>query len=61
MRTLAEVPPATEIFLDANIFVYHVSGPTPLTPACSALLRRIEAGDRTGDTSLIVVVAVPHR
>jgi hypothetical protein len=61
MMTLAEVPPATEIFLDANIFGYDFSGPTLLTPACSALLRHIEEGDITGYTSLIVVVEVLHR
>ena len=61
MMTLAEVPPAIEMFLDANIFGYDFSGPTLLTPACSALLRHIEEGDITGYTSLIVVVEVLHR
>lgn len=40
--TLADIPSVCEIFIDANIFVYHFSGPTELTPACSAFLRRIE-------------------
>lgn len=39
--TLREIPSATEVFIDANIFVYHFSGPTELTPACSTFLRRI--------------------
>ncbi len=58
---LSEIPSATEIFIDANIFVYHFAGPTVLTPACSALLRRIEDGDLTGFTSLIVVAEALHR
>ncbi|MBI3990361.1 MAG: type II toxin-antitoxin system VapC family toxin [candidate division NC10 bacterium] len=59
--TLSEIPSATEIFIDANIFVYHFSGPTALTPACSAFLRRIEDRDLAGFTSLIVVAEVLHR
>lgn len=59
--TLAEVPSATDIFIDANIFVYHFSGPTELTPACSAFLRRIEDHDLVGFTSLTVVAEVLHR
>jgi predicted nucleic acid-binding protein len=59
--TLAGVPPATEIFIDANIFVYHFSGPTELTPACSTFLRRIEDHDLAGFTSLTVVAEVLHR
>ena len=58
---LAEVPSATEIFIDANIFVYHFSGPTELTPACSTFLRRIEDHDLAGLTSLTVVAEVLHR
>lgn len=59
--TLSEIPSATEIFIDANIFVYHFSGPTELTPACSAFLRRIEDRDLGGFTSLMVVAEVLHR
>jgi predicted nucleic acid-binding protein len=59
--TLSEIPSTTEIFIDANLFVYHFSGPTALTPACSAFLRRIENGDLTGYTSLTVVIEVLHR
>jgi len=51
--TLREIPSATEVFVDANIFVYHFSGPSELTPACSAFLRRIENHDLEGFTSHI--------
>jgi hypothetical protein len=30
--TLAAILSTTEIFIDANIFVYHFTGPTALTP-----------------------------
>ena len=59
--SLHEIPPGTEIFIDANIFVYHFAGPTPLTSACSAFLRRIENRDLIGFTSLTVVAEVLHR
>jgi predicted nucleic acid-binding protein len=58
---LHSVPSTTEIFIDANIFVYHFSGPTELTPACSAFLRRVENRDLVGFTSLTVVAEVLHR
>jgi len=38
--TLSDIPSDTRVFIDANIFVYHFSGPTELTPTCSAFLRR---------------------
>ncbi len=41
---LSEISDGLSIFIDANIFIYHFSGPTPLSPACSAFLRRIEDG-----------------
>lgn len=59
--TLWQIPSATEIFVDANIFVYHFSGPTDLTPACSGFLRRIEDRDLVGFTSLIVAAEALHR
>ncbi len=58
---LSEIPDGLSIFIDANIFIYHFSGPTPLSPACSAFLRRIEDGvirgllaamERSGVTAL---------
>lgn len=59
--SLRTIPSATEVFIDANIFVYHFSGPTELTPACSVFLRRIEDRDLMGFTSLTVVAEVLHR
>jgi uncharacterized protein len=58
---VSEIPFGTAVFIDANIFVYHFSGPTELTAACSTLLSRIEGGQLAGLTSLIVVAEVLHR
>jgi predicted nucleic acid-binding protein len=58
---LSEVPSTTEIFIDANILVYHFAGPTQLTSACSAFLRRVENRDLIGFTSLTVLAEVLHR
>ncbi|OGB91483.1 MAG: hypothetical protein A3G35_08015 [candidate division NC10 bacterium RIFCSPLOWO2_12_FULL_66_18] len=58
---LSEIPDGLSVFIDANIFIYHFSGPTPLSPACSAFLRRIEDGVIRGLTSTVVLVEVLHR
>ena len=49
------------VFIDANIFIYHFSGPTPLTPSCTALLERSASGEVIGVTSTAVVLEVLHR
>ncbi len=59
--TLSEIPSDTRVFIDANIFVYHFSGPTELTPTCSAFLRRVEGGNLAAFTSLTVLAEVLHR
>lgn len=59
--TLSQIPSDIRIFVDANIFVYHFSGPTELTPTCSAFLRRIEEGSLAAFTSLTVLTEVLHR
>jgi predicted nucleic acid-binding protein len=56
--TLDRVPPATRIFVDSTIFIYHATG---ASPQCRALLERCEAGDVTGVTSVIVLAEVAHR
>ena len=59
--SLSEVPDGASVFVDANIFIYHFSGPTPLSPACSAFLERVEHGALHGFTSTIVLIEVLHR
>ncbi len=58
---LAEIPDGLSVFIDANIFIYHFSGPTTLSPACSTFLRRIEDGVIRGLTSTVVLVETLHR
>lgn len=59
--SLLEVPDGTAVFIDANIFIYHLSGPSPLSPACSTFLERVETGLLRGLTSSVVVIEVLHR
>ena len=53
------VPDGSAVFLDANIFVYHFSGPTTYTAPCTQLLQRIENGGLSGFTSTLVLGACP--
>jgi len=55
------VPDGSAVFLDANIFVYHFSGPTTYTAPCTQLLQRIENGGLSGFTSTLVVAETLHR
>jgi predicted nucleic acid-binding protein len=51
-------PDGGRLFLDANIFLYHVWGQAP---SCSRLLGRIETGLVEGVTSTTVLGEVTHR
>lgn len=59
--SLAEIPDGAAVFIDANVFIYHFSGPSPLSPACSAFLQRVEDGVLRGVTSTVVLIEVLHR
>lgn len=54
-------PDGSAVFLDANIFVYHFSGPTKYTVPCGQLLQRIETGGISGFTSALVMAETLHR
>ena len=56
--TLDRVPPASRIFLDSTIFIYHATG---ASAQCRALLERCEFGDVAGVTSVVVLAEVAHR
>ena len=56
-----DLPDHSDVFIDANIFVYHFSGPTEYTPACTEFLRRIEEGKLSGFTSTVVLAETLHR
>lgn len=47
-----------EVFIDANIFIYHFTG---ASGECSRFLNRCEQGDLQGVTSANVLLEVMHR
>ena len=55
--TLAEIPEASTVFIDANVFVYHFVG---ASPQCSVLLARCETSEVRGATSALVLAEVAH-
>lgn len=60
LKDLAALPSARRVFIDANIFIYHFSQ-TPLSASSTAFLRRVEAGDIEGISSIAVLAEVAHR
>ena len=55
---LDEIPSATSVFIDSNIFIYHFTG---ASEECTRLLQRCEAGELAGVTSISVLLEVLHR
>jgi len=55
---LDDLPPATTVFIDANIFIYHFMG---ASEECTRFLQRCEAGELAGVTSISVLLEVLHR
>jgi predicted nucleic acid-binding protein len=56
--TLESIAPGSQVFLDATIFIYHVTGQSL---QCRRLLERCEQGDLAGVTCAPVVAEVAHR
>ncbi|MEW5980636.1 MAG: hypothetical protein AB1898_33095 [Acidobacteriota bacterium] len=56
--TLAEVPDAATVFIDANIFVYHFTG---VSPECQGFLERVERSLIRAATGAHVLLEVLHR
>lgn len=56
--TLTEIPAGSQVFIDANIFIYHFAG---RSEECSSFLARVEAGELRGFTSRIILLEVAHR
>ena len=54
-------PDHSEVFVDANIFIYHFSGPTEHTDACTQFLQRIEEARLSGLTSVLILTETLHR
>ncbi len=59
--SFADLAAGSAPFLDANIFVYHVSLHPQWGAACSELLERIERQELQGFTSTHVVSEAAHR
>ena len=55
---LDDLQPGDQVFLDANIFVYHFLG---LSPGCRQLLSRCHQGELSGVTATFIVAEVMHR
>ncbi|MDR7543982.1 MAG: type II toxin-antitoxin system VapC family toxin [Armatimonadota bacterium] len=55
---LTEIPTGSEVFVDANVFIYHFAG---RSADCTALLARIEQGGLRGLTGPFEVLEVAHR
>lgn len=56
-----DAPDHSEVFVDANIFVYHFSGPTEYTDSCTQFLQRIEEASLSGLTSVLILAETLHR
>lgn len=56
--TLDDLPSGTEVFVDANIFIYHLNGHSP---TCRRLFERLQAADIEGVTGAHVLIEVLHR
>lgn len=55
---LSDIESGSEVFIDANIFIYHFTG---ASNECSEFLSRCEQGDIYGLTSVNVVLEILHR
>jgi len=59
--TFAHLPHGSDVFLDANIFVYHFGPHAVFAPACTDLLERIGRQELQGFTCARVLSDVAHR
>ncbi len=57
----ADILDATDVFLDANTFVYHFIGDAKFGAECTHLLKRVELRKIVGWTSPHVLAEVSHR
>lgn len=56
-----DIPDATEVFLDANVFVYAFTQHPTLGAPCRAFLNRIERREIAGVTSTHTISEMTHR
>ncbi len=61
MRTIADInaiPSGIQVFIDANIFIYHFAG---ISQQCTDFLRRIQRQEIKGVISVLTVAELIHR
>jgi predicted nucleic acid-binding protein len=59
--TFASIPQRSQVFIDANVLVYHATADPKYGPACKQLLERIARQEINGFTSAHVLADVAHR
>lgn len=58
---LKDIPSGAQVFIDANIFLYPALNDRRFMAASSAFLKRVEAGEVQGFTSVLVLNEVLHQ
>jgi predicted nucleic acid-binding protein len=53
-----DIPDSREVFIDANIFIYHFAS---ISEQCTHLFERIRDGELTGFVNTIILAEVLHR
>jgi predicted nucleic acid-binding protein len=61
MGALGEIPSGSQVFIDANIFIYHFGGDGDIADACTEFLLRVENRDVRAFTSTVILTEVLHR
>lgn len=58
---LHDIPPGTRVFVDANIFYYHLVETPPLSEECSNFFERVEKQEIIASTSSVAVAEAIHK
>jgi len=58
---LTDIPSGAQVFIDANIFLYAALNDRRFMAASSSFLKRVEAGEVQGLTSVLVLNEVLHQ
>lgn len=61
IKSLDQLPPASDIFIDSNIFLYDILGYPRFRATCMAFLEKIEARSYQASTSSQVLNEVVHK
>ena len=59
--TFADIPAGLSVFIDANVFVYHILSHATFGPACHQLLKRVAHQEIVAYTAADVLSDVAHR